>query len=179
MLLGVAGPGGQFPRPVPVPHIIQGVLGIRFAPLLLYLLLCVFATIFAHFRRFRPFLHCFLHFWPPGPTHRAEPAAGTQKHGAGRQRGAATPHPGGPWPPPHRAGPPARSAAAESAGGRRADRGQASPAQSDRRAASPAGAGRGGARPPWRVPPPPGRRDRLPRTPAGPAAAARGAARRR
>lgn len=119
----------------------------------LYLRHAGFATIFTRFCCFSTILYRFLYFWPPGPTLRTEPAAGTQKQGAGRPRGAATPTQGGLWPPPHRAGPPARSAAAESAGGSRADRGHASPAQSDRRAASPAGAGRGGARPPWRVPP--------------------------
>lgn len=43
------------------------------------------------FAVFRPFLHSFLYFWPPGPTCRAGDAAGTQKQGAGRPRGAATP----------------------------------------------------------------------------------------
>lgn len=179
MLLGVAGPGGQFPRPVPVPHIIQGVLGIRFTHIYYTCNMQVFQLFPPVFAVFLPFSHHFLHFWPPGPTLRTEPAAGTQKQGAGRPRGAATPTQGGLWPPPHRAGPPARSDAAESAGGSRADRGRATPAQSDRRAASPAGAGRGGARPPWRVPPPRPRRDRLPRTPGAGGAAARGAARRR
>lgn len=86
MLLGVAGPGGQFPRPVPVPHIIQGVLGIRFAPLLLYLRHAGFSTIFARFCRFSPILHSFLYFWPPGPTPRTELGAGTQKQGAGNHK---------------------------------------------------------------------------------------------
>ena len=153
MLLGVAGPGDSSPSPLPVPHIIQGVLGIRFTHIHYTCNMQVFQLFSPVFAVFRAFLHHFPHFCPPGPTCRAELGAGTQKQGAGRPRGAATPTQGGLWPPPHRAGPPARSAAAESAGGSRADRGHASPAQSDRRAASPAGAGRGGARPPWRVPP--------------------------
>lgn len=67
MLLGVAGPGGQFPRPVPVPHIIQGVLGIRFAPLLLYLRHAGFSTIFARFCRFSPIFAPFSAFLAPWP----------------------------------------------------------------------------------------------------------------
>ena len=67
MLLGVAGPGGQFPRPVPVPHIIQGVLGIRFAPLLLYLRHAGFATIFTRFCRFSPIFAPFSVFLAPWP----------------------------------------------------------------------------------------------------------------
>ena len=58
----------------------------------LYLRHAGFATIFTRFCRFSPILHRFLYFWPPGPTLRTEPAAETQKQGAGRPRGAATPH---------------------------------------------------------------------------------------
>ena len=147
------GRGNSPPARTSSTHIIQGVLGIRFTHIHYTCNMQVFQLFSPVFAVFRAFLHCFPHFWPTGPTCRAELAAGTQNQGAGRPRGAATPTQGGLWPPPHRAGPPARSAAAESAGGSRADRGHASPAQSDRRAASPAGAGRGGARPPWRVPP--------------------------
>lgn len=50
----------------------------------------VFQLFSPFFARFRPFSHRFLHFWPPGPTPRTEPAAETQKQGpgarAGRQR---------------------------------------------------------------------------------------------
>lgn len=91
MLLGVAGPGGQFPRPVPVPHIIQGVLGIRFTHIHYTCNMKVFQLFSPVFAVFRAFLHHFPHFWPPGPTCRAELGAGTQKQGAGRPRGAATP----------------------------------------------------------------------------------------
>ena len=119
----------------------------------LYLQHAGFSTIFSVFRLFSPIFAPFSAFlapWPylPGGTR----SRNTETGGRAPARGGNA-DPGGPWPPPHRAGPPARSAAAESAGGSRADRGHATPAQSDRRAASPAGAGRGGARPPWRVPP--------------------------
>ena len=119
----------------------------------LYLRHAGFSTIFVRFCRFSPDFTPFSVFlapWPhlPGGTR----SRNTEPGGRAPARGGNA-DPGGLWPPPPRAGPPARSAAAESAGGSRADRGHASPAQSDRRAASPAGAGRGGARPPWRVPP--------------------------
>lgn len=52
----------------------------------------VFQLFLSVFAVFRLILHHFLYFWPPGPTCRAEPAAGTQNQGAGRPRGAATPH---------------------------------------------------------------------------------------
>lgn len=146
-----AGPGDSSPSPSTY-HILGSsrhgfahlyyIVGVQF----LQLFLPVFAV-------FLPILHHFPHFWPPWPHAAHGTRSRNTETGAGRPRGAATPTQGGLWPPPHRAGPPARSAAAESAGGSRADRGHASPAQSDRRAASPAGAGRGGARPPWRVPP--------------------------
>lgn len=147
------GRGNSPPARTSSTHIIQGVLGIRFAPLLLYLRHAGFATIFTRFCRFSPIFAQFSVFlapWPhlPGGTR----SRNTDTGGRAPARGGNA-DPGGLWPPPPRAGPPARSAAAESAGGSRADRGHASPAQSDRRAASPAGAGRGGARPPWRVPP--------------------------
>lgn len=38
------------------------------------------------FAVFRLILHHFLHFWPPGPTCRAEPAAGKQNQGAGNHK---------------------------------------------------------------------------------------------
>jgi hypothetical protein len=38
------------------------------------------------FAVFRPFLHHFLHFWPPGPTCRAELGTGTQNQGAGNHK---------------------------------------------------------------------------------------------
>lgn len=47
----------------------------------LYLQHAGFSTIFTYFAVFRQILHHFPHFWPPGPTCRAEPAAGTQKQG--------------------------------------------------------------------------------------------------
>lgn len=83
MLLGVAGPGGQFPRPVPVPHIIQGVLGIRFTHIHYTCNMQVFQLFLPVFAVFRAFLHCFSYFWPPGPTCRAELGTGTQSQGAG------------------------------------------------------------------------------------------------
>lgn len=86
MLLGVAGPGGQFPRPVPVPHIIQGVLGIRFTHIHYTCNMQVFQLFSPVFAVFRAFLHHFPHFWPPGPTCRAELGAGTQKQGAGNHK---------------------------------------------------------------------------------------------
>lgn len=147
------GRGNSPPARTSSTHIIQGVLGIRFAPLLLYLRHAGFATISTRFCRFSPIFAQFSVFLAPWPHAAHGIRSRKTEPGAGRPRGAATPTQGGLWPPPHRAGPPARSAAAESAGGSRADRGHATPAQSDRRAASPAGAGRGGARPPWRVPP--------------------------
>lgn len=72
----------------------------------------VFQLFSPFFARFRPFSHCFLHFWPPGPTPRTEPAAGTQKQGpgaragrqrrpkaaCGRRRTARAPRPGAPPP---------------------------------------------------------------------------------
>lgn len=84
--------GGQFPQPVPhISHFrefyaygfahLHYIVGVQF----LQLFLPVFAV-------FLPILHHFPHFWPPGPTPCTEPAAGTQKQGAGRPRGAATPH---------------------------------------------------------------------------------------
>lgn len=144
--------GGQFPRPVPVPHIIQGVLGIRFTHIHYTCNMQVFQLFSPVFAVFRPISHVFCTL-APGLTEGEEPAAGTQKQGAGRPRGAATPtqaargrrrtarapRPGAPPP--------------RAPGGAAPTGGSATPAQSDRRAASPAGAGRGGARPPWRVPP--------------------------
>lgn len=86
MLLGVAGPGGQFPRPVPVPHIIQGVLGIRFTHIHYTCNMQVFQLFLPVFAVFRAFLHCFSYFWPPGPTCRAELGTGTQSQGAGNHK---------------------------------------------------------------------------------------------
>ena len=160
--------GGLFPRPVPVPHIIQGVLGIRFTHIHYTCNMQVFQLFLPVFAAFRAFLHCFPHFWPPGPTCRAEPAAGTQNQGAGRPRGAATPTQGGLWPPPHRAGPPARSAAAESAGGSRADRGQRDPGAERPPGGQPGRSGQRGSASTVEGTAGPGRRDRLPRTPGGP-----------
>ena len=84
-----AGPGDSSPSPSTY-HILGSsrhgfahlyyIVGVQF----LQLFLPVFAV-------FLPILHHFPHFWPPGPTCRAEPAAGTQTQGAGRPRGAATP----------------------------------------------------------------------------------------
>lgn len=152
MLLGVAGPGGQFPRPVPVPHIIQGVLGIRFTHIHYTCNMQFFQLFLPFFARFRCF-SCVFCTLAPGLAEGEEPGAETQKQGAGRPRGAATPHQAAcgrrrtaraprPGAPPPRA-----------PGGAAPTGGSATPAQSDRRAASPAGAGRGGACPPWRVPP--------------------------
>lgn len=146
-----AGPGDSSPSPSTY-HILGSsrhgfahlyyIVGVQF----LQLFLPVFAV-------FLQILHHFPHFWPPGPTPRTEPAAGTQKQGpgaragrqrrpkaaTGRRRTARAPRPGAPPP--------------RAPGGAAPTGGSATPAQSDRRAASPAGAGRGGARPPWRVPP--------------------------
>lgn len=46
----------------------------------------VFQLFSLFFARFRPFLHHFLHFWPPGPTCRAELGAGGRKQGAGNHK---------------------------------------------------------------------------------------------
>lgn len=83
--------GGQFPQPV--PHILHFREFLRHGFTHIYYtcdmqVLQLFSPVFAVFR---PFLHRFLYFWPHGPTPRTEPAAGTQKQGAGRPRGAATP----------------------------------------------------------------------------------------
>lgn len=148
MLLGVAGPGGQFPRPVPVPHIIQGVLGIRFAPLLLYLQHAGFSTIFARFCRFSPIFAPFSVFlapWPhlpggtrsrktePGRREPQTPWVGARKttHRAGSQAAHSTaqgrgtayrPHPRGGAPPSARGGGPAAAGPRE--GGETGARGQ-------------------------------------------------------
>ena len=87
MLLGVAGPGGQFPRPVPVPHIIQGVLGIRFAPLLLYLRHAGFSTIFARFCRFSPDFSRFLYAGPRPSGGRRTRSRNTETGGRAPARG--------------------------------------------------------------------------------------------
>lgn len=91
MLLGVAGPGGQFPRPVPVPHIIQGVLGIRFTHIHYTCNMQFFQLFLPFFARFRCF-SCVFCTLAPGLAEGEEPGAETQKQGAGRPRGAATPH---------------------------------------------------------------------------------------
>lgn len=106
MLYTAAGPGDSSPSPFHTYHILGSsrhtVLHTSIIPAT-----CRFFNYFRLFSRFFVrFCTVFRIFWPPGPTCRAEPAAGKQKQGAGRPRGAATPHPGGPWPPPHRAGPP-------------------------------------------------------------------------
>lgn len=46
----------------------------------------VFQLFLPVFAVFLPILHHFPHFWPPGPTCRAEPAAGTQNQGAGNHK---------------------------------------------------------------------------------------------
>ena len=152
MLLGVAGLGDSSPSPFHTYHI----LGSSRHTVLhtsIISLVCSFCNYFCLFSLFFSRFFTIFRIFGPWPHAAHGTRSRNTETGAGRPRGAATPTQGGLWPPPHRAGPPARSAAAESAGGSRADRGHASPAQSDRRAASPAGAGRGGARPPWRVPP--------------------------
>lgn len=79
-----AGPGDSSPSPSTY-HILGSsrhgfahlyyIVGVQF----LQLFLPVFAV-------FLPILHHFPHFWPPGPTCRAEPAAGTQNQGAGNHK---------------------------------------------------------------------------------------------
>lgn len=105
-----AGPGDSSPSPSTY-HILGSsrhgfahlyyIVGVQF----LQLFLPVFAV-------FLPILHHFPHFWPPGPTPRTEPAAGTQKQGPGaragrqrrtqaargRRRPARAPRPGAPPP---------------------------------------------------------------------------------
>lgn len=94
MLLGVAGPGGQFPRPVPVPHIIQGVLGIRFTHIHYTCNMQVFQLFSPVFAVFRLILHHFLYFGPLAPRRAQNPqqenrtrAPGTTKPpGWGREK---------------------------------------------------------------------------------------------
>lgn len=105
-----AGPGDSSPSPSTY-HILGSsrhgfahlyyIVGVQF----LQLFLPVFAV-------FLQILHHFPHFWPPGPTPRTEPAAGTQKQGpgaragrqrrpkaaTGRRRTARAPRPGAPPP---------------------------------------------------------------------------------
>lgn len=61
------GRGNSPPARTSSTHIIQGVLGIRFAPLLLYLRHAGFSTIFARFRRFSPIFAPFSVFLAPWP----------------------------------------------------------------------------------------------------------------
>lgn len=160
-----AGPGDSSPSPSTY-HILGSsrhgfahlyyIVGVQF----LQLFLPVFAV-------FLPILHHFPHFWPPGPTCRAEPAAGTQKQGpgarAGRQRRPRRPvaaaAPRGPPGPERRRrerrGEPRRPGAREP-GAERPPGGQ--PGRSGQRGSASTVEGTAG----------PGRRDRLPRTPGGP-----------
>jgi hypothetical protein len=62
------GRGNSPPARTSSTHIIQGVLGIRFAPLLLYLRHAGFSTIFARFRRFSPDFSRFLYTLAPWPS---------------------------------------------------------------------------------------------------------------
>lgn len=103
--------GGQFPRPVPVPHIIQGVLGIRFTHIHYTCNMQVFQLFSPVFAVFRPISHVFCTL-APGPAEGEEPAAEIQKQGpgaragrqrrpkaaCGRRRTARAPRPGAPPP---------------------------------------------------------------------------------
>ena len=162
------GRGNSPPARTSSTHIIQGVLGIRFAPLLLYLRHAGFATISTHFCRFSPIFAPFSVFLAPWP-HAAHGtrSRNTETGGRAPARGGNA-DPGGPWPPPHRAGPPARSAAAESAGGSRADRGQRDPGAERPPGGQPGRSGQRGSASTVEGTAGPGRRDRLPRTPGGP-----------
>lgn len=188
MLLGVAGPGGQFPRPVPVPHIIQGVLGIRFTHIHYTCNMQVFQLFLPVFAVFRAFLHCFSYFWPPGPTCRAELGTGTQSQGAGNHnppwvgarktthragsqaahstaqgRGTAyRPHPRGGAPPSARGGGPAARGGRQAREGSRQETGQHSGAGGQRTRRAPAEGGRP-AREKGRRSAPTGRLPQMPR----------------
>ena len=116
------------------------------------------------FAVFRPFLHRFLYFWPPGPTPRTEPAAGKQNQGAGNHktpwvgarktthragsqaahstaqgRGTACrPHPRGGAPPSARGGGPAARGGRQAREGSRQETGQHSGAGGQRTRRAPA-----------------------------------------
>ena len=179
-----AGPGDSSPSPFHTYHILGSsrhtVLHTSIIPATFrfFNYFCRFSPVFAVFRAF------FVRTGPLAPRRARNPQQEHRNRGRAPARGGnaaprrpvAAAAPRGPPGPERRRrerrGEPRRPGAAR-------PRRSATPAQSDRRAASPAGAGRGGARPPWRVPPPRPRRDRLPRTPGAGGAAARGAARRR
>lgn len=79
-----AGPGDSSPSPS--TYHILGSSRHGFAHLY-YIVGVQFLQLFLHvFAVFLPILHHFPHFWPPGPTCRAEPAAGTQNQGAGNHK---------------------------------------------------------------------------------------------
>ena len=131
----------------------------------LYLQHAGFSTIFSVFRLFSPIFAPFSAFlapWPylPGGTR----SRNTETGGRAPARGGNA-DPGGPWPPPHRAGPPARSAAAESAGGSRADRGQRDPGAERPPGGQPGRSGQRGSASTVEGTATRARRDRLPRTP--------------
>ena len=167
MLLGVAGPGGQFPRPVPVPHIIQGVLGIRFTHIHYTCDMQVLQLFSPVFAVFRPFCIVFCIFGPLAPRCARNPQQEHRNRGpgarAGRQRRPRRPvaaaAPRGPPGPERRRrerrGEPRRPGAREP-GAERPPGGQ--PGRSGPRGSASTVEGTAG----------PGRRDRLPRTPGGP-----------
>ena len=83
MLCSCRRAGGQFPQPVPHISHFREFLRHGFAHLY-YIVGVQFLQLFSPvFAVFHPFLHRFLYFWPPGPTCRAEPAAGTRKQAPG------------------------------------------------------------------------------------------------
>ena len=73
--------GGQFPQPLPVPHIIQGVSGTRFCTAIIIAETFMFINIF---RQFSPFFARFLPFLAPWP----HAASGTRSRKT--EQGAAT-----------------------------------------------------------------------------------------
>lgn len=162
------GRGNSPPARTSSTHIIQGVLGIRFAPLLLYLRHAGFATISTRFCRFSPIFAPFSVFlapWPhlPGGTRSRNTETGGRAPARGGnadpRRPVAAAAPRGPPGPERRRrerrGEPRRPGAREP-GAERPPGGQ--PGRSGQRGSASTVEGTAG----------PGRRDRLPRTPGGP-----------
>lgn len=169
MLLDAAGPGDSSPSPYQFHISHSGSSRHTVYPHLLYLRHAGFATIFTRFCRFSPDFSRFLYALAPWPSGgRGTHSRNTETGGRAPARGGNA-APGGLWPPPHRAGPPARSAAAESAGGSRADRGQRDPGAERPPGGQPGRSGQRGSASTVEGTAGPGWRDRLPRTPGGPA----------